>query len=208
MRITFFLDNCIYVAHIPIPANIPGTGVTRVTCAVVEWENTVVQSAVPLSVYAACSGSYISECTSDSGVNFFNILFDYRGHRKINSKWIFTIPLGFNTGEQVHTTEAKGVSRDQGYVHLQKTGQKEKKQKWMFEKDTNLSPLKCLINRDTCVLTVKSTKYLWFFSPTQLLTQGQWWSIFLIHLLQVLPRGERTWAHLKQMTLTPNSLTM
>ena len=30
-------------------------------------------------------------------------------------------------------------------------------------------------------LTVKSTKYFWLFSPTQLLTQGQWWSIFLIH---------------------------
>ena len=28
-------------------------------------------------------------------------------------------------------------------------------------------------------LTVNKTKYFWLFSPTQLLTQGQWWSIFL-----------------------------
>lgn len=87
------------------------------------------QSAVLLSLYAARSGSYKSELTSESGVNLFNILFDYHGHRKINSKRIFTIPLGFNTGEEVHTTEAQGVSRDQGYVHLQKMGQNKKKQK-------------------------------------------------------------------------------
>lgn len=87
------------------------------------------QSAVPLPVYAAGSGSYISECTSDSGVNLFNILFDYHSHMKMNSKLIFTIPLSFNTGEEVHTTEAQGVSRNQGYVHLQKMGQKEKEQK-------------------------------------------------------------------------------
>lgn len=35
-------------------------------------------------------------------------------------------------------------------------------------------------------LTVKSTKYFWLFSPTQLLTQGQWWSIFRMHRLQTL----------------------
>lgn len=35
-------------------------------------------------------------------------------------------------------------------------------------------------------LTVKSTKYFWLFSPTQLLTQGQWWSIFLMQRLQTL----------------------
>lgn len=84
------------------------------------------QSAVLLSVYAARSGSYISELTSESGVNLFNILFDYHGHRKINSKRIFTIPLGFNTGEEVHTTEAQGVSRDQGYVHLENGTEQEK----------------------------------------------------------------------------------
>lgn len=37
----------------------------------------------------------------------------------------------------------------------------------------NLQLLKHLLNQDSCVLTVKSTKNLWFFSPTQLLTQGQ-----------------------------------
>lgn len=35
-------------------------------------------------------------------------------------------------------------------------------------------------------LTVKSTKYFWLFSPTQLLTQGQWWSIFRMQRLQTL----------------------
>lgn len=43
--------------------------------------------------------------------------------------FFFTIPLDFNTGEEVHTTEAQSVSRNQGYVHLRKTGQKEKEQK-------------------------------------------------------------------------------
>ena len=38
------------------------------------------------------------------------------------------------------------------------------------------------------LLTVKSTKNLWFFSPTQLFTHGQWWSIFRIHRLQILKR--------------------
>lgn len=40
-------------------------------------------------------------------------------------------------------------------------------------------------------LTVNRTKYFWLFSPTQLLTQGQWWSIFRIHRLQTLqgPQG-------------------
>lgn len=39
----------------------------------------------------------------------------------------------------------------------------------------------------TCkILTVNSTKYFWLFSPTQLLTHGQWWSIFRMHLLQTL----------------------
>lgn len=59
----------------------------------------------------------------------------------MNFKFVFiffTIPLGFNTGEEVHTTEAQSVSRNQGYVHLQKTGQKEKEQKWMLGKRTHL----------------------------------------------------------------------
>lgn len=36
------------------------------------------------------------------------------------------------------------------------------------------------------ILTVNSTKYFWLLSPTQLLTQGQWWSIFLMQRLQTL----------------------
>jgi hypothetical protein len=31
-------------------------------------------------------------------------------------------------------------------------------------------------------LTVNNTKYFWLFSPTQLFTHGQWWSIFRMHL--------------------------
>lgn len=38
------------------------------------------------------------------------------------------------------------------------------------------------------ILTVNKTKNFWLLSPTQLLTQGQWWSIFLIHLWQTLKR--------------------
>lgn len=41
-----------------------------------------------------------------------------------------------------------------------------------------------------CSLTVNRTKNLWFFSPTQLFTQGQWWSIFRIHRLQILKEKE------------------
>lgn len=42
-------------------------------------------------------------------------------------------------------------------------------------------------------LTVNRTKYFWLFSPTQLLTQGQWWSIFRMHRLHTLkqPQAER-----------------
>lgn len=47
-------------------------------------------------------------------------------------------------------------------------------------------------SNNTCeILTVNSTKYFWLFSPTQLLTHGQWWSIFRIHLLQTL-KEDRT----------------
>lgn len=35
-----------------------------------------------------------------------------------------------------------------------------------------------------CWLTVNNTKYFWLFSPTQLFTHGQWWSIFRMHLKQ------------------------
>lgn len=38
---------------------------------------------------------------------------------------------------------------------------------------------------------MKSTKNFWFFSPTQLFTHGQWWSIFLIQRLHTL-RGAHT----------------
>lgn len=40
-------------------------------------------------------------------------------------------------------------------------------------------------------LTVNRTKYFWLFSPTQLLTQGQWWSIFRMHRLQTLKQPTR-----------------
>lgn len=33
---------------------------------------------------------------------------------------MLTIPLSLYTGEEVHTTEAQSMGRDQGYVHLQK----------------------------------------------------------------------------------------
>lgn len=152
----------------------------------------VAQSAIPVSVDAAGSGSYINKRASDSRVNLSNLLLDCHSHGTVFAKVIFTIPLHFNAGEEVYTAEAQGMSRNQGYIHLQKWERKKKKQKWMCEKYTNLQLLKHLLNPDNCVLTVKSTKNLWFFSPTQLLTQGQWWSIFLIHLLQILHRGAET----------------
>ena len=59
------------------------------------------------------------------------------------------------------------------------------------------------------VLTVKRTKYFWFPSPTQLFTQGQWWSILRIHLWQT----EQWWAlsglmlqHLGHLKITWPSL--
>ena len=44
-------------------------------------------------------------------------------------------------------------------------------------------------------------KYFWFRSPTQLLIQGQWWSILLTQCLQILQwwaRGGRYISHLGQ----------
>lgn len=38
----------------------------------------------------------------------------------------------------------------------------------------------------SAIYIVNNTKNFWFVSPTQLLTQGQWWSIFRIHRLQTL----------------------
>lgn len=43
-----------------------------------------------------------------------------------------------------------------------------------------------------CSLTVNRTKNLWFFSPTQLFTHGQWWSIFRMHRLQILQERTRS----------------
>jgi len=37
-----------------------------------------------------------------------------------------TVPLNFNTCEEVHTTEAQGVGRNQGYVHLWKEENKKR----------------------------------------------------------------------------------
>lgn len=67
-------------------------------------------------------------------------------------------------------------------------------------KEENISPESCFTDcalhfstshwttsSITCkILTVNSTKYFWLFSPTQLLTHGQWWSILRMHLLQTL----------------------
>lgn len=45
--------------------------------------------------------------------------------------------MDFNTGEEVHTTEAQGVGRNQGYVHLQKgkqkRGERHNEKKWQRE---------------------------------------------------------------------------
>lgn len=49
----------------------------------------------------------------------------YSTHSSIlDAARVLTIPLSFNTGEEVHTTEAQGMGRNQGYVHLQKEEQK------------------------------------------------------------------------------------
>lgn len=155
-------------------------------CGVTE---AVAQSAVPLPVDTAGRGSYIHKRASDWRGSPSNLLFDDHSHHTIYSKVIFTIPLRFNTGEEVHTAEAQGVSRNQGYIHLHSQDRKRRNRNEYVK-----HILKCntLVKPDSCVLTVKRTKNLWFFSPTQLLTQGQWWSIFLMHLLQILHRGEKT----------------
>ena len=62
---------------------------------------------------------------------------------------------------------------------------------WMRELSILTAVSECMHCQFCCwlyvtVLTVKRTKYFWLFSPTQLFTQGQWWSIFLIHLWQTL----------------------
>lgn len=49
-----------------------------------------------------------------------------------------TIPLCLYTGEEVHTTEAQGMGRDQGYVHLWKKGQKKERKKEMIQKGQHL----------------------------------------------------------------------
>ena len=59
---------------------------------------------------------------------FFNqthVTFDAARQRSL------TIPLDFNTGEEMHSTEAQGMGRNQGYVHL--WGEEQKRERW-FEK--------------------------------------------------------------------------
>lgn len=72
------------------------------------------------------------------------------------------------------------MERDECNVHLKKTY---KKSPLAHENCQFLKP-----HYDNLIraLTVKSTKYFWLFSPTQLLTQGQWWSIFRMQRLQTL----------------------
>lgn len=56
---------------------------------------------------------------------------------------VLTIPLSFNTGEEVHTTEAQGMGRNQGYVHLQKEekkkGERDNKEQFAVLVITSLS---------------------------------------------------------------------
>ena len=47
-------------------------------------------------------------------------------------------------------------------------------------------------NGATRTLTVNKTKNFWLFSPTQLLTHGQWWSIFRIQRRQTLKEANET----------------
>lgn len=85
---------------------------------------------VPLGAEKVRRGSGLAAWCNYGNLCCSNVLFNYHIQWKNEFKFVFfTIPLGFNTGEEVHTTEAQSVSRNQGYVHLQKTGQKEKEQK-------------------------------------------------------------------------------
>lgn len=61
-------------------------------------------------------------------------------------------------------------------------------------------------NLQLSALTVKSTKKRWFFSPTQLFTHGQWWSIFRMHLLQILQRRAHFSALCSGTSVTPNDI--
>ena len=47
-------------------------------------------------------------------------------------------------------------------------------------------------NGTTRTLTVNKTKNFWLFSPTQLLTHGQWWSILRIQRRQTLKEANET----------------
>lgn len=88
---------------------------------------------------------------------------------------------------------------------------------WFWQKTENL----CLVTFTTWCkflisahygkltqgLTVKSTKYFWLFSPTQLLTQGQWWSIFRIQRLQTLWESQDVWRKITNTQIQTNSPT-
>jgi len=86
----------------------------------------------------------------------------------------------------------EGMNRDGSNVELQK---RETRNSWRTNGKTNSPP------PGTKILTVKSTKYFWLFSPTQLLTQGQWWSIFRIHLRKILGDNWGRMLHFKFLRL-------
>ena len=88
----------------------------------------------------------------------------YRGRRREGRT---AVPLGPEARQEVVEGQEQGVDRHHSYVELEQGGKRAKKPGW---------------NERRTKLTVKSTKNFWLFSPTQLLTQGQWWSIFLMHL--------------------------
>lgn len=70
------------------------------------------------------------------------------------------------------------VAGGEKLLHFVQSSSKQKT-KW---KATMISAWKDI----SAMYIVKSTKYFWLFSPTQLFTQGQWWSIFLMQRLHTL----------------------
>lgn len=60
----------------------------------------------------------------------------------------------------------------------------------------------CVLRR--WCLTVNSTKYFWLFSPTQLFTQGQWWSIFLMQRLHTLDTHTHTKTEIMSVICSKN----
>lgn len=91
-----------------------------------------------------------------------------------------TRPVVFKTVKEMEDHHDQRMEGDECNVHLRK---KQKKQSQSAHENSHfMMPHYNFI----CGLTAKSTKYFWLFSPTQLLTHGQWWSIFRMQRLQTL----------------------